>query len=361
MAKDFSILIPTFNERDNILPLLERISSVLKNHKYEVLFVDDNSSDGTAKLINELSSEHKARVVVRKNKRGLATAITDGFGWVESDTILVMDADLQHPPELIPLLLKAISGGADIAVASRYVKGGGTEGWGIIRKIISFGAIKLAHIFLPDSRRVKDPMSGFFVFKQQAIKSANLSPIGYKILLEILVVGNARKAIEVPFKFELRQKGKSKLDINQNINYVKHIVSLMRRSGEIKRFAKFVLVGIIGTLVNLGILALLHDARTLGLDIRLSLLVAIEVSIITNFLLNNYFTFSDRRKRGLSFFIKSMIRYNFFSLPGGALNWFTTIVLTSNSGASYIILNMIGIAVAMTWNFIANSIWTWKK
>jgi dolichol-phosphate mannosyltransferase len=170
-------------------------------------------------------------VVVRKDKKGLASAVTDGFGMVATDTIVVMDADLQHPPEVIPSLIKAIRDGADIAIASRYVPGGGTAGWSRTRKIISSGAITLAHVLLPGSRRVKDPMSGFFAFKRSVISGVRLDPVGYKILLELLVVGKASRVAEVPFMFQLREKGESKLNASQEIKYLKHLLSLMRRSG----------------------------------------------------------------------------------------------------------------------------------
>jgi dolichol-phosphate mannosyltransferase len=128
-----------------------------------------------------------------------------------------MDADLQHPPEVVPSLIKAIEDGADIAVASRYVPGGGTAGWSKTRKVISGGAIMLAHVLLPQSRKVKDPMSGFFAFKKGVISGVMLAPIGYKILLEMLIVGKAGKVTEVPFMFAPRELGKSKLNASQEI------------------------------------------------------------------------------------------------------------------------------------------------
>jgi dolichol-phosphate mannosyltransferase len=359
MPKAFSILIPTYNEHDNIAPLLERIAAALPAQDYEVLFVDDDSRDGTPELIEQLSTRYPARVVVRKDKKGLATAVTDGFGWAEADTIVVMDADLQHPPEVIPTLVAAIDGGADIAVASRYVPGGGTEGWSSLRKIISSGAILLAHVLVPHSRRIKDPMSGYFAFKRSVISGVKLEPIGYKILLEMLVVGKASKVAEVPFMFAPREKGKSKLDAAQEIEYLKHLFSLMRRSGELARFGKFLLVGASGVLVNYSILWLFKERA--GLSLGLALLIAIEISIITNFLLNNYFTFGDRHKPGLGHFLGNFLRYNFFSAPGGVLNWVTTVVLTNTHTASYLIFNMVGIALAMLWNYFANNRWTWKR
>jgi dolichol-phosphate mannosyltransferase len=359
MPKAFTILIPTFNERDNIAPLLERIAAAVPGKDYEVLFVDDNSRDCTAELINQLASKYPARVVVRKDKKGLATAVTDGFGWAESDTILVMDADLQHPPEVIPALIKAIDNGADIAVASRNVPGGGTAGWSRLRKITSSGAIMLAHLLLPQSRKVKDPMSGFFAFKRKVIEGVTLAPIGYKILLELLVVGKANKVTEVPFMFVPRQQGKSKLNAAQEVEYLRHIFSLMLRSGELTRFGKFLLVGAIGTVVNEGILWGLRDKA--GWHIGYASLVAIEISIVINFILNNYFTFGDVHKPGVAHFLGNLLRYNFFSAPGGILNWVTTVVLTNTHTASYLIFNLVGIAIAMLWNYFANNLWTWKR
>lgn len=298
-------------------------------------------------------------MVVRKDKKGLASAVTDGFGLVSTDTILVMDADMQHPPEVVPALIKAIREGADIAIASRHIPQGGTIGWSFTRKIISSGAILLAHVLLPQSRKVKDPMSGFFAFKRSVISGVKLAPIGYKILLELLVVGKAAKVKEVPYVFQPREQGKSKLNAGQQVEYLKHLWSLMLRSGEITRFLKFCLVGGSGVIVNTGMLWLLHGKA--GWNISYAVILAIEVAVITNYILNNYFTFADRRKSGFKHFAGNFLRFNFFSLPGGLLNWVTTVVLTNHTSGSYIILNLVGIAIAMLWNYIANNLWTWKR
>jgi dolichol-phosphate mannosyltransferase len=346
MTKSFSILIPTYNEHDNIAPLLERIAAAIPGRDYEVVFIDDDSRDGTPELINSLSSKYPARVIVRKDKKGLASAVVDGFGLVQSNIVVVMDADLQHPPQIIPELVKAIRDGADVAVASRYVPGGGTEGWSKTRKLISSGAIALAHLLLPQSRKVKDPMSGFFAFKKSVISGVALQPIGYKILLELLVVGKADRVSEVPFQFQLRERGSSKLDASQELEYLRHLFSLMR-----------LLVGASGIGVNEGILWFLHGR--MGWNLGAASLTAIEVAIVTNFILNNAFTFADRHKPGIRHFMVNFLRFNFFSAPGGILNWVTTVVLTDKS--HYLIFNLIGIAIAMLWNYFANNLWTWKR
>ena len=161
MDKTVSIVIPTYNERDNITPLVDRIGKALSGYKYDILFVDDDSSDGTAELISLIKPDYPLDMLQRKGKKGLASAVVDGIAAAEGEVVVVMDADLQHPPEMLPALLKAIEDSADVAIASRYVPGGGCEGWGFIRRLISKGAIFISHLFLPSTRNVKDPMSVF--------------------------------------------------------------------------------------------------------------------------------------------------------------------------------------------------------
>ena len=359
-----SLIIPTYNERENIEPLLQRLGHVLSGLNYEVVFIDDNSSDGTAELVSSLADRYPVRVVVRKDKRGLASAVVDGLGQVSGDVIAVMDADLQHPPEVIPSLLNKIKNGADVAVASRYVPGGGCQGWSRTRRLISRGAILLAHLLLPGTRSVKDPMSGFFMFRRHAVAGVPLSPTGFKILLEILMVGRHRAVAEVPFIFVTRERGQSKLSARQQIDYLKHLASLMRHTGEMARFVKFALVGASGVGVNEGMYLLMTRVAGLvdSLDV-LAVAIGIEISIITNFILNNYFTFSDRRRRGVKAFFSHLLRFNTVSLAGAGIQLGTFFILTRFIGFEEpydILANLIGIAVAMMWNFLANNWWTWK-
>ena len=268
MTRPFSIVIPTYKEHDNIRPLIERLGKSLSGREYEVLLVDDDSRDGTEELVAELAVKYPVRVMVRKGKKGLATAVLDGIDSARNDTVLVMDADLQHPPEVVPSVIQAMDEGADVAVASRYVPGGGNVGWSKLRQVISNGAILLAHVLLPLSRKVKDPMSGFFAFRRDLIRGVKLEPIGYKILLELIVITRPQKVVEVPFMFHIREKGKSKLNVKQEVDYLKHLLSLMRRSGELTRFMKFAIVGGTGVVVDFGLTALLTEV--VGLDYRIS-------------------------------------------------------------------------------------------
>ena len=366
MAKPFSIVIPTYKEHDNIDPLVQRLGDELHGRQYEILFIDDNSRDGIEEAVAELSARYPARIVVRKDVKGLATAVMDGFDLARYDTILVMDADLQHPPEIAPLLVDAIEKGADVAVASRYVAGGGNVGWNKLRQIISKGAIIMAHLLLPLSRNVKDPMSGFFAFRRELIKNVKLAPIGYKILLELIVIARPRTVAEVPFMFRTREKGKSKLNLGQELEYIRHLVSLMRRSGEVSRFIKFTVVGLSGVIVNEGSRLILTRFGGLAYPRDwIAAIIGIEVSILTNYLLNNYITFADCRIPGLKSFFNRMVKFNLISLVGAGIQFGTYVTLTRYVGFSQrpfdTVANLIGIVLAMLWNFLSNNWWTWKR
>jgi len=360
--KSISIIVPTYKERENIVPLVQGIHSVLFSYNYEIIFVDDNSGDGIEQVVQSISAQYPVRIVVRKNERGLATAVVEGFKHATGRYMVVMDADLQHPPEFIPSLIKALDDGADFAVSSRYVPGGGMENWSTVRKIISRGAIMLTHLLLPSTRSVKDVTSGFFALKREVISGVNLKPTGWKIMLEILFMGNYRKVVEVPFTFALRKKGTSKLSYKQEIEYLKHIWSLMLRKGEIWRFLKFCLVGGSGIFVNLGVYWLL--TRFGGLQEGFLYLVAsaisFEVSVISNFTLNDFFTFADRRSRGMVSFWERLLKFNFVSLIGLGLQQGALLLFKEVAGWYDIIALIIGIILATLWNYIANSLWTWK-
>ncbi len=371
MDKTISLIIPTYNEHDNIVPLTKRLGQVLSGHSYEIVFIDDNSADGTAELAASLKDRYPVKVIVRKDKRGLASAVVDGISHTSGQIIAVMDADLQHPPELVPDLLKEIEAGADVAVASRYIKGGGCQGWSLTRRLISKGAIFIAHLLLPATRKVSDPMSGFFMFKRGVVNDARLNPSGFKILLEILMVGKHRTVTEVPFIFVTRERGTSKLNARQQIDYLKHIYSLMRRTGELIRFIKFCIVGLSGVGVNFGLywiltrfagFAPLEDAATGNIiSGNLATVISIETSIITNFILNNYFTFADRNTRGLKAFLGRLLNFNLICLIGGLIQIGMVNLLAVVLGLYDLIAYPIAILVATLWNFLLNNFWTWRQ
>jgi dolichol-phosphate mannosyltransferase len=195
-----SVIIPTYKEALNLPHLLQRIAAVREKQglDLDVVIMDDDSQDGTDKAIVAFNQDW-VRLVVRKKNRGLSAAVLDGFAIATKHVILVMDADLSHPPETIPDMLAALQAGADFVIGSRYVQGGSTEeGWGLLRWINSKIATWLARPFT----RIKDPMSGFFAFRRSLLENAPpLNPIGYKIGLEILVKCRCQKVREIPILF----------------------------------------------------------------------------------------------------------------------------------------------------------------
>jgi len=358
MADSVSVVIPTYNEKDNVVPLVERLERALAGQPHEIVFVDDNSRDGTAEIAQSLAGKYPVRVIVRRNERGLGSAVVHGFKNTNGNIICVMDADLQHPPEVVADLLNSVANGADLAVGSRYVKGGGCEGWSLVRRIISKGAIFMAHLLLPRTRGVSDPMSGFFMLKRPVVEGADLQVTGYKILLEILIAGHAEHIAEVPFVFVAREKGESKLSSKTQVEYLKHLWSLMKRTGELWRFFKFIIVGGSGVVVNLGSYWLLTRFANLGRPPALA--VAFELSVISNFLLNNFFTFADRREARVGPFLLQFVKFNVISLVGLGIQegclWLLNTVLHIND----IIAVLVGIILATLWNYFTNNRWTWK-
>jgi dolichol-phosphate mannosyltransferase len=222
-----SIIIPTYNERGNIAPLWSRLKSAVGDVSFEVVFVDD-STDGTDRVIaTHAEADPRVRLFHREGHRGLATAVVEGVRAARGEMFCVLDADLQHPPELIPDLLAALDD-ADVVVASRFVPGGRNE-LSLPRRAVSRGDIILAQALVPAVRAVRDPTSGFFICRRRAVEGIELRPIGFKVLLEILARGKYKKVREVPYVFERRRSGKSKLGVSEQLSYLRHLW-LLRRS-----------------------------------------------------------------------------------------------------------------------------------
>ncbi|OGO24498.1 MAG: hypothetical protein A2144_01720 [Chloroflexi bacterium RBG_16_50_9] len=358
VKETISLVIPTYNEKDNIVPLVERIHRALAGYSYEIILVDDNSQDGTIEMATSLATRYPVRVMVRRDEKGLATAVVDGLKNARGQIIGVMDADLQHPPEVLPRLVDAIEDGADMAVASRYGKGGGCPEWGLVRKIMSRIALKISHLFLPATMSVRDPLSGFFMFRGQNIARKQMKPVGYKIGLEIMLVGKFQNIVEVPYIFKDRYAGKSKLSLRQQIDYLSHILSLMARTGELQRFIMFGAVGLSGMVINEGALWLLTEFAALRYYI--SAIFGIETSIVTNFVLNDYFTFRDRRGGKNKSFLKRLMKFNATCLVGAGIQYGLLLLFTSVFDVYYLISNLIGIVMAFLWNYFVNNLWTWR-
>lgn len=232
MKLQVSITIPTYNEAQNIPLIIPQLHTVLTKEKisYEIIVVDDNSPDGTAVIASRLSSKYSVRVIKRTDKRGLSSAIYDGFCAAKGSIIGVIDADLSHPPEIVPQLIESLlSKKADMSIGSRYCTEGGVERWSLFRRLVSLGATGLAKALTP----VKDPMSGLFFMRRTDLDRIVVKSEGYKILLEILVKlhkkkGHALQLKEIPYLFKTRDYGSSKLNMKQYLLYLKDIAYLFR-------------------------------------------------------------------------------------------------------------------------------------
>ncbi len=203
---------------------MERLATALDGREWELVVVDDGSPDGTAAIAEDLGKKHPVRVIRRAGKAGLASAVVAGFEAARGDVLVVIDADLSHPPSVVPELLDAIAGGADLAVGSRYVRGGGTKDWPLKRRIVSRVACLLGNVLVP----VRDSTSGFFALRRAVIEGVRLNPIGFKIGFEVMARGRYAKAVEVPYVFRDREHGTSKFGRREIGQYLIQLAQVAR-------------------------------------------------------------------------------------------------------------------------------------
>lgn len=221
-AAAVAIVVPTYNERDRLADLVAAVFAVFRTHNIdgELVVVDDNSPDGTGALATELAARYRVRVVHRAGKLGLGTAVIEGFAAASAPVVGVMDGDLSHPPDLLPMMLSLLHRtGADMIVASRYIAGGGTVGWPVVRLVLSRLACALAR----PVTRVVDATSGFFLVRRDAVSNVAIAAGGFKICLELLVRGRVRLVAEVPYVFTGRTAGESKMNVAEALGYLRQL------------------------------------------------------------------------------------------------------------------------------------------
>ena len=211
-----SVVVPTYNEAGSVTGLAERLHAALAGREWELVIVDDGSPDGTADVAAALAPRIPVRVVRRGGKAGLASAVIAGFAAARGDILLVMDADLSHPPETVPTLVDAVERGADLAVGSRYIHGGGVMDWPLKRRVVSRVACLMGNALVP----VHDATSGFFALRRAVIDGVTLNPIGFKIGFEVIARGRHRTVVEVPYTFRDRELGSSKFGRREIADYV---------------------------------------------------------------------------------------------------------------------------------------------
>ncbi|WP_254538323.1 polyprenol monophosphomannose synthase [Halomarina litorea] len=225
-----SLVLPTYNEASNVVTAIDRCVAALTGYTFELIVVDDHSPDGTSRLVHSrYGTDDRIRLIDRR-ERGLAAAVVEGIRESTYDWCIVIDADLQHPPEYLPSLVAAFDADVDVVVGSRYVEGGAIEGWSLARRLVSRGATALARRALPQIRGVADPLSGFFAVRRARLDDVELAPIGYKVLLELLVACDPDRVREVPYVFHERERGESKLSPVEYVQFLRHLARLLRRA-----------------------------------------------------------------------------------------------------------------------------------
>ncbi len=361
----FSLVIPTYNEGANIQQLIRLLSQLLDESipgDYELLVVDDDSPDQTWAVAQSLMSDYpQLRVMRRQQERGLSSAVIRGWQAAQGQVLGVIDGDLQHPPQVLLQMLGAIKQGADLAVASRHVEGGGVSSWSVIRRFLSRGAQLVGLVLLPGVLgRVSDPMSGYFLVRRRCLVGRTLYPQGYKILIEVLARGAVSQVAEVGYVFQERQAGESKVSWKQYVDYLQHLLQLRLSLWPVERFLRFGVVGLSGVFVDLAVYYLLRSSAGLGLT--RSAILSASVAILNNFLWNERWTFGDiaRRQGKWRQRSKRLLKFNLVCLTGLVLNVLLLNLLFNLFHVNEYVAKLLAIAAVTLWNFWLNLKFSWR-
>ncbi len=342
-----SVIVPTYNEAGNLTELVRRILASMPG--VEIVVVDDASSDGTPDVARSLGKTAPVRIVERVNERGLSTAVLRGIQEARTPICVVMDADLSHPPESIPQMVKAVQDGADIAVGSRYIRGGAIDDWPLIRRLTSRAGTLLARPLTA----VHDPMAGFFCLRRSLLEGVELKPRGFKILLEILARTRTEKTAEIPIRFEDRSEGASKFGPKQRREYLQQLWDLYRDLNAWPlRVGKFLLTGGIGVIPNLLVLNLVVRLMKGSTDAGTA--AGWFVAMTCNYILNREWTF---RAGGMAV-VPSYVKYALGSLGGLGVQ---AAVMHALPAMNYSVSAGLGIAAGTIFNFLASQLWAFAR
>lgn len=355
-----SIVVPTFNESQNIKEFLHRLEATLGATGWEVIFVDDDSPDGTASVVRDIArSDPRIRCLQRIGRRGLSSACIEGMLATSATTIAIMDADLQHDETILPKMLAEIEQrAADVVVGTRYGTGGSTGDWNESRKAMSRLATIASRAIL--RQPVSDPMSGFFMLQRKILDSTvhNLSGLGFKILLDILASAKMSLRIaEVPYRFRDRFAGESKLD--EMVIWEYGMLLADKTVGRFLpvRFLTFSIIGGIGIFVHMAVLTLVLKGLESSFTIAQS--TATGIAMIINFSLNNILTYRDRRLKGWGWF-KGLFSFMIACSIGAIANVGIATYLFENR-AQWMLAGLAGVLVGAVWNYAVTQLYTWGK
>jgi dolichol-phosphate mannosyltransferase len=357
---ELSVIVPTFNERDNVAELVRLLDRALAGLRWEVIFVDDDSTDNTADEIRSIAqSNARVRCLQRIGRRGLASACIEGALASSAPYIAVMDADLQHDETILSVMLTELkTGGADIVVGSRYVKGGGVGEWQSHRAAMSRLATRLSR--LVSRADLKDPMSGFFIIRRTVFMEAvrNLSSVGFKILLD-LFASSPRPLVfrEVPYGFRSRKAGESKLDSTVMWDYLMLLMDKLIGKYIPIRFLSFLIIGGFGVVVHMAVLA--TALKGIDLSFEVSQTAATVVAMTTNFFLNNMLTYRDLRLRGWQNLRGLLTFYAVCGLGAAANVGVAGFIFGLNY--RWWFAGIVGIIIGSVWNYVATATFTWRR
>ena len=358
---ELAVIVPTFNEKANIEPVLQRLANVLRGIEHEIIFVDDDSPDETAAAIRSIGrADRNVRVLQRIGRRGLASACVEGMMSTAAPYIAVMDADLQHDETILPRMLEKLKNEQlDIVVATRTGPGGSMGEFPADRLRLSQLGRRLSNTII--HCEISDPMSGFFVVDRRFLEEVvnSVSGIGFKILLDL--VASSRRPVrigEIPYRFGKRIHGESKLDILVAVEYLQLLLD--KTIGDIipARFMLFAMVGSIGVAVHLSILFLLM--RVQGLSFGPAQTIGTITVMVMNFFLNNAVTYRDRRLRG-SAMLMGLLTFCLACSVGAFINLRIALFTIREQGMPWYVGGFFGIVVSSVWNYAMTALFTWRQ
>ncbi len=355
--RELSVVVPTFNEAENLPILLGQLAEVLHLVDYEVIVVDDDSPDGTWQVADELALDNpRVRCMRRVGERGLSSAVMAGFSVASGEVLAVMDADLQHDSSILPDLLEPIrSGAADIVVASREAEGGGYGDWSRSRRTLSVAGASLARTMT--GTPVTDPMSGFFAVSRARLEEVapDVNPRGFKILLEVLARGDSPRVAEVGYTFGLRQHGETKLTTSVAFSYLVSLTGLVTGRMLSATVSAYLFVGAFGVLIQLALLGLLA-----AVGVEAGPVLALEASVLATYWLHNRVTFSPDRRSGRRL-ISGLVPFHLVTAHGVIVQLGVVSALGGAGLASAPLAHrLLGMALATAGNYALNRHLTWQ-
>lgn len=360
-APELCVVVPVLNERDNVAPLVDRLSATLAGLSWEVVFVDDGSTDGTRDAVTAIGqTDNRVRLLRRTGRRGLASAFVEGVECSMAPYVAALDGDLQHDETLLPRMLEVLkSEPVDAVVGSRYMSGGDLGEWSRQRASMSSLATWLSRAVLRTD--MTDPMSGFFMLPRTVFERAvpRLSAIGFKILLDVLSsLRQPPRVRELPYSFRNRVAGASKLDSGVLFDFVMLLLDKLMGHVVPVRFVVFALIGALGLVAHLVVLRL---GLTLGgFDFPTAQVIATVCAIIGNFTLNNNLTFRDRRLKGVRM-VRGLVVFTAVCAIGAAANVGIASSMINAGHQAWWYAGVVGAAMSLVWNYAIGSTLTWRR